>query len=334
MTSWTLSGTSSALARRPVSVGEIDLPQAAERLLDEERVAGRPPAEQAGELAIHRASGAGADERSGRGLVEAGQRDPRGLAALVADRLPEHAGDRMLGRQRLVARSADHHHGARRPLPPHPSHEVAEEQPGGLVGPLEVVEHEHERIRGRGGGEQLDHRLEEQVPLRLARVGRGRFVPPQLRHHPAQLAQLRFERRVELVLDPGPLGQEFAQRLHKRLVARHRLLVAAAVEDEGGFLVSLTGEAPASRVLPMPASPVATAMAGPPVAALRQQRAEPLECVGAADERPLHVGGERTGQGHAAGRSAVVSRGWPPRRPPPRGPSAGGPPGACQAGAE
>ena len=60
----------------------------------------------------------------------------------------------------LIAHSADHQHA----LLTQAYREEAEQQPGGFVGPVQVLQHEHERSVCRQLGQQREHSLEQPVP--------------------------------------------------------------------------------------------------------------------------------------------------------------------------
>ena len=90
-----------------------------------------------------------------------------GHTALPAQ-VPEDISERMAAIEVGVAvgRQDEHPDGRDRPQ------DVTKKQQRWLVGPMEIVEHEHERGVVRAGREQVRHRLEQAVPLGL-RLGRA-----------------------------------------------------------------------------------------------------------------------------------------------------------------
>jgi hypothetical protein len=80
---------------------------------------------------------------------------------------------------------------------------MPEQQQGGPIGPVEVVEDQDERPLPGDAAERRDHRLEEPVALGLRQPAGGlaarRHVTAQLRHEPAQLLELEAEAGAEVV---------------------------------------------------------------------------------------------------------------------------------------
>ena len=152
------------------------LGEAAQHLLDEERVARGAALERAGELGV-------ADERGGLRLAEPGQRDA--LDDLLAAEVGEQARGRAAGLGLGVAQGDEHQQ--RRAV--QAADDVAQEQQRRPPRPLEVLEHEQQRPRRRGLAEQRGDRLEQPVAAVLALAGeRSR------RRAPAELGHERRER--------------------------------------------------------------------------------------------------------------------------------------------
>ena len=96
---------------------------------------------------------------------EAAQRDP--AAALDPGQLAEHPGERVVAAELDVAVGAEDQQAARGEL----AGDELEQQQRGLVGPVQVVEHEHHRAgRGRPPSEEARDRVEE-PEARLLAVG-------------------------------------------------------------------------------------------------------------------------------------------------------------------
>ena len=156
------------------------------------------------------------------------QADP--VVAVVAPEIGEGGAERTVGPTSARGRCR-----AGRCVGTGRAHEVAEQQDGGLVGPLEVVQHEQDRCRRRRVVEDDRHRLEEPVALGggivggLGRHGHDKALGQlgqqsgQLRGLERELAAERLDRHAH---DVRP------DRLDERLVRHQRLLVAVAVEDD------------------------------------------------------------------------------------------------------
>ena len=278
------------------------LGQAAQHLLDEERVAGGAALQRAGQLGI-------ADEHRGVGLVQARQRDA--LHDLLAREVGEQPGRRAAGvglgvaqrdehQQRRAVQAADH---------------VAQQQQRRPPRPLQVLDDEHQRARGGRLAEQRRDRLEQPVAavLALRRRPRGqRLSAGQLRH------QRRQRLEVGRGADPARVRRVVAQRLDERLEGHDGLLVDPAVQHGRAAGVRRGGEA---RRQPRLADP---GLAGHDDDAARAGRgsapalAQHRELGLAAHERPLlqalehdrqRDGRARRGAGAAAGATGTGSPG-------------------------
>ena len=208
-----------ALGQARLIVGRLG--QAAQHLLDEERVAGGAVLERAGERGV-------ADEDGGLRLAEPRQRDA--LHDLLAAEVGEQAG-RAAGVGLGVAQGDEHQQ--RRAV--QAADDVAQEQQRRAPRPLEVLDHEQQRPRRRGLPEQRGDRLEQPVTAVLALRGERRAVPA---------AELGHERReIGRRRGPARVGRVVAQRLHERLVGHDGLLVDAPVQDGRAARVGGGGEA-------------------------------------------------------------------------------------------
>ena len=113
------------------------------------------------------ATGLGEEQRD-LVAVEAGQVDPRHRR--LAPEVGERGGERVGAVEVGVAVGADHEH----PGVAQVADQVAQEQQAGLVGPVEVVEHDQHGGVVAGPGEQVGDRPEEAEPLGVG-VGPRRF---------------------------------------------------------------------------------------------------------------------------------------------------------------
>ena len=193
ITSRTLSGSADLLegvGGDPSAGGVLGdrpgLGEVAEHLAHEERVAVGLAIHRVGEThggVVEGVPGGGLHERHDAGVVEPGQLDARD--AVLSTQRGERLEQRVGARQLAVAVGPEHEHPHRLVGRDH----VAQQLQARLVGPLQVVEHEHDRLLLRHHGQQPDHRREQQVPLG---VGVGRLRRRQARQ-PARQA-------------PGPAG--------------------------------------------------------------------------------------------------------------------------------
>ena len=158
---------------------------------------------------------------------EPAQADP--LGAAVAPQVGEDAGERRPAADLGVAIGAEDQHGRRARAAQH----EAEQEERRPVGPVQVVEHQHERaVLGQArehvvdGGEQ---------PVTCARIVRGRAA--RLAEEAVELARARAGER------PGRLRADVAQHLGEGLERRQRVLRAAAEQDGRAAVQRLPGEA-------------------------------------------------------------------------------------------
>ena len=140
----------------------------AQELLEEERVAGGLSVQRSDEWGRDLVTGEAREQLAALDLGEPtqGNAGHERLAAQVGEQI----GQRMVAAEPDVS-VADHDE---QPGVCGRAHEVPQQEHRRLVGPVQVVEHEH---RGPGGGDPGDQRgdgLEEAVPLGLGIGGRGR----------------------------------------------------------------------------------------------------------------------------------------------------------------
>ena len=263
------------------------LGQAAQHLLDEERVAGGAAVEAVGELGV-------ADELRGVRLLQAAERDPLDhvLAAEVGEQ-PRRVGDEV---GLLVAHR--HQHEQRRPL--EAADDVAEQQQRRHARPLEVLDDEQQRPLGGDAPEQRGDGLEQPVAavLPLAR----------LRGDAAQLRDQRGERLEVHARHRRRVGHVVAERFDERLERDDGLLVDPPVQHRSAARVRLGGEARRE-----PGLPHARLAHDHDDRALPQLPRPPqrAELGRAADERALLARGEdgrqrQPGSGRRRGRRLVL----------------------------
>ena len=210
-------------------------------LLDEERVAFCLAGERVDERFRGRSAGQLGDQLPHLGLRQAGQLQApqRPLAAQVADQLVQ----RMAVGDLALAVGAEVQHPARRGR----AHEVAQQLQRRAVGPVQVVEDEHDRRLGADLADQRGDGVEEAVALGVGlRAGdraRRHMVGgrrAELRQQDRQLGRARaqpFAQRVQ-----RGARRPAAQHLDHGLVGRQRLLVEAPVEDRGAVVAGACGE--------------------------------------------------------------------------------------------
>ena len=116
---------------------------------------------------------------------------------------------------------------------------MGQQEQGGLVGPVQVVEDEQRRPLGGQAADEAVQRPEQPVPRALGVVERARG--------PALLAEERAQVRRQLAPGHSP-----AQGLDERLVGHERLLPAAPVEDVGAAAVDGAGQLEGQTGLPDP----------------------------------------------------------------------------------
>ena len=225
-------------ARRHAGAGILG--RRAQELLDEERVAAGLAAEALHRRPVQRvATDAGGHELGRLGSTQAAEVDlvEGGLAPQVG----EQARHRPARVGVHVAVGGDHQQrrsGAA-------AQDLAQQQHGGDVGPVQVLEHQQQPVPVGGVEQQPDHRLEELVAEPLVLVAaRGRGG----RTGRAELGDQARQRLGAGLRQPDLLGQArtvrgvVPQRLDERLVRRHALLVAAPVQDDGAVAVHRGGE--------------------------------------------------------------------------------------------
>jgi hypothetical protein len=202
----------------------------AHHLLDEEGIALGPFVDcvhEPGGRLVTRVRG---DQYSDVVPVQALERYPfeQPVTTQVGDQLGERAigtDPRLLAigaddQQRRFVRCSDH---------------VPEQVEGGPVGPVEIVQHEHEWGSLRCLAQELRDRVEQQVAPRL-RVGRLDSLlrgqrSGQLRNEPGELVLARAEGDARPVECRAP--RVVPQRFDDRLVGDERLFLAAGIEDCG-----------------------------------------------------------------------------------------------------
>ena len=121
---------------------------------------------------------------------------------------------------------------------------VAQQGERGLVGPLQVVQHDQRGTIGREASKDRRHRLEEHEPL-AGGLAPHRDAVPQFRQDEREIGgDVAGEGRD---LAAGEPVERPAERFGERLVRPQRFLVAPPVEHEragvGGVLGQGTGEA-------------------------------------------------------------------------------------------
>ena len=164
--------------------------------------------------------------------------------------------------------------------------QVVEHQQGGVVGPVQVLQHEDERRVVGDQAEQRQGRLEEGELLRGGRVLAGRRLPEALgglRHQPAQLGQLAARSRQHRGRD---VLETASEGLDERKV-RFRQLGAGAAEQNGRALrVSPGGELGDQPCLADPGLSGDDREA-PAVLGVGQRLAQKLELCHAPAQRPV-----------------------------------------------
>jgi hypothetical protein len=211
-------------------------------LLDEERVAARPPLD----VGDHPGAGLAAEQpghQPGHLVVaERAQRHHRPGGRQVG----QQGGGLLAGRLVELAPGADHQD----PRGREAAGEEAEQPQRGEVGPLQVVEDHHQRPLLGGRQQHRAELVEQPEPGRLLRLGGG-----GRRGRGGQLGQQPGRRGEGGGAPPQPLvaGDQRPQHLHPGPVGRRPSASAAA--------------AAASAVLPMPASPVSSTSPPRPAAA-------------------------------------------------------------------
>jgi hypothetical protein len=170
---------------------------------------------------------------------------------------------------------------------------VAKQQQCRLGRPLEVVEHEEDRLLGRGRDEPGGDSVEQAVALSLGigpEWGRQARCPlGQLGYHPDKLPAVATQAAGQ----HRSMVHEVAQGLHEGLVRDTQVLVAAPGQHRGPFVVNPPGELGGQPGL---AHPRFTRQEGDTQLAGRRllpQLPEPFEVAVPADEDAPDVSEER-----------------------------------------
>ena len=165
------------------------------------------------------------------------------LDAAAAPQIGEYSRERMPAVDVGVAVGHDDQHGR---LGREVRDGVAEELNAGRVGPVRVVEHEHERLLGRDRAHEIDHRVEEQEPfglgigdLRRRHIGdTGRELGHDARELAAAARDVLAQHGLVAVRD------QRSQRLDPRRECTRHVLVAATEQDEPVVRRARRGRAP------------------------------------------------------------------------------------------
>ena len=262
-----------------------------QQLLDEERVALAAVRDTAHEPTRRLLPGATRDQLGDLGLAESRQRKP--LHRPRAAQLRERFGERVLLADLDRPVGAEDHQ--RRALGR--ACEVAKQQQARLVGPVQVVQEQHQRAKMRGVGQQRGDRLEQAEALLLgAEAGRpvGGARVLELRQDRGELRAPRGDLHGQL--GRGAAGDVVAQRLDERLVGNEGLLMAAARQHRRAPLVRRAGELPYQARL---ADPGLAREHHDAQAALAHRRPRRLQCrhrIGPTDERAAVLAREQRGQ--------------------------------------
>ena len=151
-------------------------------------------------------------------------------------------------------------------------HDVTQQLQARLVGPLQVVEHQHDRLLSRQLDQQADHSREQQEPLRVGiRCSRWREVrnPARQRgHQPDQLRPVRSDVRDELLF--GRVHHVVADRFARRAdTASRDLLRSARTTRTRPHRTPREQLSATNVVLPRPASPETISISRPSPATTR-----------------------------------------------------------------
>ena len=231
------------------------LGEVAQHLTDEERVALGLGVQRRGEIPAALGELVTGDVRHEAGdlvLVEA--LEVEAVDAGLAPEVAEHVRERMAAVEVGVAVRAEEEHAHRRRRP----EQVTEQDERRLVGPVQVVEHEHHGRRGRDLGEQVGDRVEQPEALGLGvghhRLGEAGDATREVGDDAHELAAERADLGAHLI---GRRDEHVVtQRLGERTVRARR-----GPRRSGPRARSTRGRARArtasvtSRVLPMPGSP-------------------------------------------------------------------------------
>ena len=278
------------------------LGQVPQQLGHQERVAAGPLAEHVGQGRAARAERPGHRGRGHRGDLVAVQ-SPEGqqLGPGRADQVAEGGGQVGPGGPLVVPEGQD----GQQPRRPPGVGQAAQQQQGGLVGAVQVVDQQQQRAGDRHRLQQSGERLEEEVRVGVGSghgPGReGGQAPGQLRPEPHQLGRPGAEQR------PQPLGREGGQlaadRLPQRQVGDAEVLVAASRQHHRAVLLGQGGQL--GHQPGLADAGLAGHQHGPALAALR---------VGPGGEQPAQLrppadeganGRPRAGEALPAGRRAA-----------------------------
>ncbi len=151
-----------------------------------------------------------------------------------------------------------------RPACGRPGDEKGDQVKGGRVGPLDVLEDEHQRAGGRQPPDDAEQQLQDP---RWVPVGApGRLAPVvELWHQAADLRAGRSEQRLQVVV--VELRGQHAEHVHHRCVRESRLRQARRSRRRARGLAAARARAtnsPTSRDLPTPASPPTSTVTASP----------------------------------------------------------------------
>ncbi len=245
----------------PLGIGGQPLDPQQERVAQALR-GGAATVEPGGEqlLGIQRvalaASEQAVDERGARGVaedvlerlrelpaVERGQLDP--ASTLEPLELGQQRPQRVAAVELVAAVREQQHH----PLVAQAAGEEPHERARRAVGPVDVLEHEHERLAAAEQVQQLEQRL-EQPQLRAGVVALGRGLP--VVETGQQRGELRPTALAELLQRRVALSHERAQRAQQRRVRELALALldcfAAEHERWRAVAVSVTGDGRRARL--------------------------------------------------------------------------------------
>ena len=135
---------------------------------------------------------------------------------------------------------------------------MLQQQQTSLVGPLQILEHKHDRLVFRCSSQEPDHCGEEQETLGVSvsgfRIGQLREPPRQGWDQRNQIRFMLFDVGEETVL--GGVGDVVVQGFGEELIRGGKVFFAVAEEDAGPSRQERHALASATKdVLPTPASP-------------------------------------------------------------------------------
>ena len=285
------------LARRAMhvdpAVRQLDrarLDQRAPELAEQERVALGERVQRLRERDRRIAPRRAPDELRHLRVRQAGQPEPDDVvAAQVGEGLGERGRDVRL---RVPERREQQDRGAAGPG------QMAQQQQRRPVRPVQVLEHEQRRAAPRGAVEQTGHGGVEPVALGV-RIGVRRGREPagprgEVGQEPRELPAGRAQRGGQLRTEGA---DELVERLDERPVRRVQHGIAGAVEHERPVRRRAGGELAYEPALAGAGLAAEQDDAAGLALRSRQQRAQPLQLGGAADER------ERRGHAECAGES-------------------------------